>query len=288
MRKQRFAIFTLVFLLAILASPPLAGSESGPAQDQVALPSGCTAEQAVTTPAPVNMPQVLADAYALEDAQGKKIFRGPNRSMEQALTGLFDPSVPRSKLEQFYAMLFYVSRYTSHPGEEITLDLASARNLLLSSKVFSDPEFPRQITRIHLTRKDPAQPCYQVGFDKPEVWLPLNRGAGFGVVREGMCQHAKALVFYGGFSFCLAMQNGNLEVSDFENVDLWGAFGSRGFINLDINYVSVKSVEFLRGNAMGLVKAKISRKEFEVNRHFFLLELISKLVTDKSVQAIDW
>jgi len=108
------------------------------------------------------------------------------------------------------------------------------------------------------------------------------------VVREGMCQHAKALVFYGGFSFCLAMQNGNLEVSDFENVDLWGAFGSRGFINLDINYVSVKSVEFLRGNAMGLVKAKISRKEFEVNRHFFLLELISKLVTDKSVQAIDW
>jgi hypothetical protein len=288
MRKRLFARLILIPLSAMLATPLLAGSESRPAQAPGTLPSGCTSEQAVTAPAPVNMGQVVLDAYNLEDAQGKRIFRGPHRSMEQEMTHLFDLSVPRSKLEQFYTMLFYTSRYASHPGDEITLDVASARNLLLSSKVFSDPEFPRQITRIHLTRKNPARPCYQVAFDTPEVWLPLNKGAGFGVVRQGMCQHAKSLVFYGGFSFCLAMQDGNLEVSDFENVDLWGTFGSRGFINLDINYVSVKSVEFLKGNALGLVKAKVSRKEFEVNQHFFLIELITKFVTDKSIQPIDW
>jgi hypothetical protein len=39
---------------------------------------------------------------------------------------------------------------------------------------------------------------------------------------------------------------------------------------------------------MGLVRAKVSRKEFEVNQHFFLLELIARFVTDKSVQPIDW
>jgi hypothetical protein len=288
MRNRLLTRPILISLLAILASPLLASSESRPAQPPAARPAGCTSEQAVTTPAPVNMAQVVLDAYALEDARGKKIFHEPNSSMEQAMTDLFDLSVPRSKLEQFYTMLFYTSRYASHPGDEITLDLIRARSLLLSSQVFSDPEFSRQIAHIHLTRRDPARPCYRVTFDTPEVWLPLNKGAGFGVVRQGMCQHAKSLVFYGGFSFCLAMQNGNLEVSDFENVDLWGTFGSRGFINLDINYVSVKSVEFLKGNALGLVKAKVSRKEFEVNRHFFLLELISKFVTDKSVQPIDW
>jgi hypothetical protein len=125
-------------------------------------------------------------------------------------------------------------------------------------------------------------------FDKPEVRLPLNRGSGFGVFREGMCQHAKELVFYGSFSFSLAMKNESLEVYDFDNLDLWGTFGSRGVVDVDVNYVSVKSVDFLKGNTMGLVKAKVSRKEFDVNQHSFLLDLVTRFVTDKSVQPIDW
>jgi len=39
---------------------------------------------------------------------------------------------------------------------------------------------------------------------------------------------------------------------------------------------------------MGLVKAKVSRKEFAINQHSFLLELVTKYLVDKSVQAIDW
>ncbi len=106
--------------------------------------------------------------------------------------------------------------------------------------------------------------------------------------RAGMCQHAKALVFYGSFSFSLTMVKENVEVYDFDNVDLWGSFGLRGLVNVDINYISIRSVEFLEGSTLGLVKAKVSRREFVANQHSFLLELITRFVTDTSVQPIDW
>jgi hypothetical protein len=277
-----------VCVLAGASFPRPATPQSLPSPTPDAPPSTCKAERAVTVPAQVDMAQVMQDAYALEDSKQEKVFRWPDRALDQAMTGLFDLSVPKSKLEQFYAMLSYIARYASHPGDEMALDVPKALNLLLSSKVFSDPDFPRQIVRIHLDRRDRAHPRYEVAFDRPDVRLPLNKGLGFGVSRQGMCQHAKALVFYGSFSFSLTMKDKSLEAYDFDNVDLWGNFGSRGLIDVDINYVSVKSVEFMKGNAMGLVKAKVSRKEFEVNQHSFLLELITRLVTDKSVQPIDW
>lgn len=288
MRKRLPCLFVAVCLGAAVSCPRIAPSQSPPALPPLPVPAGCQSEQAVTTPAPVDVAQVLQDVHALEDDHQAKLFRGTTRTLDQALAALFDPSAPRSKLEQFYSLLFHVSQHASHPGNEITFDVPKALALLLSSQVFSDPEFPRQIVRIHLTRKDRARPRYQVAFEKPEVRLPLNKGLGFGVVRQGMCQHAKALVFYGSFAFSLAMKSHGLEVTDFDNVDLWGTFGSRGIVNTDINYVSVKSVEFLNGSAMGLVRAKVSRKEFEVNRHSFLLEWITKFVTDKSLQPIDW
>jgi hypothetical protein len=257
-----------------LASPPL--------------PLGCQVEKPVTIPAPVNLTQVLEDVYALEDNHQEKIFRWPDPRMEQRMANLFDLSAPKSKLEQFYTMLFLVSQYASYSGEEIAFDIPRAVDLLLSSKVFSDPDFPRQIAEIHLTRKDPAHPRYQVVFDQSEVWLPLNRGRGFGIYREGMCQQARALVFYGSFSFSLTMNKKNVEVYDFDNVDLWGSFGLRGLVNVDINYISIRSVQFLKGSTMGLVKAKVSRREFDANQHSFLLELITRFVTDTSVQPIDW
>ncbi len=252
------------------------------------IPSGCQIEHPVTIPAPVNLGQVLRDVYALEDDHQEKIFRWPDPTMDRKMADLFDLSAPKSKLEQFYTMLFYISQYASDSREEITFDVPRAIELLLSSKVFSDPDFPRQIAEIHLTRKPSAHPRYQVVFEKAEVWLPLNRGMGFGVYREGMCQQAKALVFYGSFSFSLTMTNAKVEVYDFNNVDLWGSFGLRGLVDVDINYVSIRSVEFLKGSLLGLVKAKISRREFAVNQHSFLLKLIAKFVTDESVQPIDW
>jgi hypothetical protein len=39
---------------------------------------------------------------------------------------------------------------------------------------------------------------------------------------------------------------------------------------------------------MALVKAKVSRREFEINEHTWLLALLTKFVTDKSLQPLDW
>ncbi len=282
-RPYLLVVVCLVATVVICQSAP-AESSPGPAP----APAGCQTERAVTTPAPVDVVQVLGDVYALRDDHQAKLFSGPNPTLDRALTALFDLSAPKSKLEQFYSLLFYIATYASHPGDEIAFDLPEALTLLLSSKVFSDPEFPRQIARIQLTRKDRGRPHYQVSFEKPEVWLPLNKGLGFGIVREGMCQHAKALVFYGSFAFSLRMESEGLEVSNFDNVDLWGTFGSRGFVDIDINYVSIKSVAFQTGSVLGLVKAKVSRKEFVVNQHSFLLELVTRYLVDQSVQPIDW
>lgn len=275
-----------ICLLILASCPKIAGAES--LTSPAVTPSGCTSEKAVTAPAKVDMEQVMLDLYALEDDRQEKILRRPNRTLEREMADLFNRSAQRSKLEQFYTMLFYISQNASHSGDEITLDVGKALNLLLSSKVFSDPDFPRQIARIHMSRKDRKHPHYQVAFENPDVRLPLNTGLGFGVFREGMCQHAKALVFYGSFSFSLTMNSKSLEVYDLDNVDLWGTFGSRGIVDVDINYVSVKSVEFMKGNALGLVKAQVSRREFEANHHSFFLKLIARLVTDRSIQPIDW
>jgi hypothetical protein len=284
---RRVLCATLILTVSILVTPIRAGA-APPAGAQSASPAGCVSEGPETIPAAVDMTHVLRDLYALEDASGTKLLPVRSPDLDAQMARLFDPSFPRSKLEQFYTMLFHVAHSARGVEEEIALRVGSVRALLLSTKVFSTPELPHRITAIHLLRRDPSRPRYQVLFDSPEVRLPLNRGMGFGVHREGMCQHAKELVFYGGFSFTLAMRKSGLEVQDFDRVDLWGTFGSRGVVDVDINYVSVKSVQFMTGSVMGLVKAKVSRREFQVNRHSFLLELVSRFVTDKSVQPIDW
>jgi hypothetical protein len=39
---------------------------------------------------------------------------------------------------------------------------------------------------------------------------------------------------------------------------------------------------------MALVRAKVSRKEFEINEHTWLLGLVMRFITDKSLQPLDW
>jgi len=238
--------------------------------------------------AKVNKKQVLEDVYALIDSEGVRLFREENREMNKELMELFNVSIPRSKLEQFYTMLFYISKYASIEKDELVIDRDSTIRLLISSEVFSNPEFPKRISRVFLSRHNRVKPFYKVFFDSNEVKLDLNKGDGYGISREGMRQQAKALVFYGSFSFRLREKGDNVEAFDFKDVDLYGNFGSRGFINVDINYVAVKSAEFHKGSEMALVRAKVSRREFEINKHTWLLSLVTKFVTDKSLQPLDW
>ena len=145
----------------------------------------------------------LDDVYALVDTENVKLFKEKNSEMDKELKELFDVSILRSKLEQFYTMLFYISKYTSIEEDELFLDRDSTIKLLISSEVFTNREFPRRITKVHLTRHNREKPSYKVFFDSDRVELDLNWGDDFDTMREGMNQEAKALVFYGSFSFRL-------------------------------------------------------------------------------------
>ncbi|ODS32558.1 MAG: hypothetical protein SCARUB_02309 [Candidatus Scalindua rubra] len=269
---RNFLFVCLTFLLTTVTAFAF-DSKSGPA---------------ITQPAKFNTNQVLDDVYALVDSEKQKLFRWKNSEMDKALIELFDASILRSKLEQFYTMLFYISKYASIEKDEIVINRDLSIKLLISSEVFSDLEFPNRISKIYLSRKNRVRPFYKVFFDSDKVKLDLNSGEGYGISRVGMRQQAKALVFYGSFSFRLRKKGENVEAFDFKDVDLYGSFGSRGFINVDINYVALKSVEFHKGSEIALVKAKVSRKEFDINDHTWLLNLVTRFVTDKSIQPLDW
>ena len=235
-----------------------------------------------------NIDQVLNDVYALVDSENIKLFDQKNEEMDKDLIALFDTSILRSKLEQFYTMLYYISRYATIGKDEFTIDRDLTIKLLISSRVFTDSEFPKNISNVFLSRYNIEKPFYKVSFSSDRVELGLNFGDGYGISRVGMEQEAQALVFYGAFSFKLRKKGENVEAYDFDGVDLYGNFGSRGVVNVDINYVAVKSVEFHRASEMALVKAKVSRKEFEINKHTWLLGLVTRFVTDKSLQPLDW
>ena len=232
--------------------------------------------------------QVLNDVYALVDSENKKLFDQKNEEMDRNLIALFDTSILRSKLEQFYTMLYYISRYATIEKDKLNIDRDLTIKLLISSRVFTDREFPKNISNVFLSRKNRNKPLYKVSFSNDRVELGLNYGDGYGISKVGMEQEAQALVFYGGFSFKLRTRGENVEAYDFDGVDLYGNFGSRGVIDVDINYVAVKSVEFHKASEMALVKAKVSRKEFEINKHTWLLGLVTRFVTDKSLQPLDW
>ena len=245
-------------------------------------------EQADVKHSEFNINEVLNDIYALADSENLMLFNEKSDEMDRELITLFDESILRSKLEQFYTMLYIISKYSTIEKDEFNINRDLAIKLLISSEVFTDREFPKNISDIFLSREIRDNPFYKVSFSSDRVELGLNYGDGYGISRAGMRQEAQALVFYGSFSFKLKKKRENVEAYDFDGIDLYGHFGSRGFVNVDINYVAVKSVEFHKASEMALVKAKVSRKEFEINKHTWLLGLVTRFVTDKSLQPLDW
>ncbi len=249
-------------------------------------------DQAETIPAKVDLSEVLSDIKALKTKDGGVFIDSVQPELEKSIRKLFEADPKKiSKLEQFYGLLFFLAKHKTIKSNDLSFEPKSVIKLLLSSKVFSNEDFPRLISAVHLqynSQKERA--AYEVKFAKDEVRLPLNAGKGFSSFKENLCQTAKELIFYGGFSFevGLTLKNSHVNVSKFKNVDLFGRFGSRGVVNVDIQYVSLRSVEFLTGSPMGIVTAKVSKREFDENDHSFLLRLVSSLVTDRSTQAIDW
>ena len=156
-------------------------------------------EQATIKLSEFDINQVLDDVYALVDTEKAKLFKEKNIEMDKKLKTLFDVSILRSKLEQFYTMLFYISNYASIEKDELFIDRDSTIKLLISSEVFTDAKFPKNISNVFLSRINRENPFYKVSFNSDRVELGLNYGDGYGISRVGMKQEAQALVFYGSF-----------------------------------------------------------------------------------------
>jgi hypothetical protein len=242
--------------------------------------------QAVTAPAPVAIDQLIQDLNALTTAEGQKMIDAAQ--LRPQLQEMFDVKRPNSKLQQFYRLLYVIARNSQADiGMGVTFDVITARRILVTARVFPDPAFPSHITAIRLVSTDTI-PEYTVTFTNT-VNFPLNQGKGFRSWDDGYCQHAKALVFAQSFSFKMKeVRGGNLKVYKFGGVDLFGDFGTRGAVDVDLKYVRLAEVEFIKNSNLGKVKAYISKKEFETSSHSSLLRLVSQIVPNTSLQAIDW
>ncbi|PIR20934.1 MAG: hypothetical protein COV45_03470 [Deltaproteobacteria bacterium CG11_big_fil_rev_8_21_14_0_20_47_16] len=242
--------------------------------------------QAVTTPAPVNIDQLIQDLNALTTSSRIKMLKA--ETLRPVLQQIFDTSHVNSKLQQFYRLLNVIAENSlADIGMGVQFDVTSARKILVTAKVFQDPAFPAHITKIYLVSTD-SIPQYTVSFDKA-VQFPLNQGKGFKSWDDGYCQYAKELVFEPQFSFKMKeSRDGNLKVYKFQGVDLYGDFGTRGVVDVSLRYVRLAEVEFIKNTNLGRVKAYISKKEFQENKHNALLRLVSQIVPNTSLQAIDW
>jgi len=255
--------------------------------EESACPKG--SESAVTLPAPVEPSAVLEGMASLKTLDGKLTI-DLSADLVGAVHHIFDAAKVKTKMEQFYRLLHVIALHAAPSlGDELTLDAPAVRNLLLKAAVFSDPGIPSKIMSVAIDRDDRDEPEYAVTFSDEETSVPLNRGEGFYLFRNGKCQHAQKLIFRQTFSFQLSMnRKNNLLAKNFRGVDLFGDFGNRGAFDVDIQYVSLRAVEFYQGTNLGKVTVYVSREEFKKNKHNLLLRMITRIVPDRSVQPIDW
>jgi hypothetical protein len=249
--------------------------------------------EADAAPPPVlraDLPQLLSALEQLKDTQGRMIWKSTEEN-KKALKDIFEATPPKTKLEQFFQLMYLLQQGIEAKDFPVTVTPPSITQVLLAAKVFTDPSFPQKITRVDLKHDDPnREPFYTVEFSAPEVRFPINQGKGFTTWESGMCQVAKELVFYNGFSFRVRPNrvNPNLVADDFDKVEIFGTFGNRGMFDIDLNYVELQKVEFIKGTDQGKVKAKVAKREFKENQHSGLFKFVGSLIPNTSKQRIDW
>lgn len=241
----------------------------------------------VTYPAPVDIKILKKKIFELKDDTGRTVFT-PSPAFEKSIEKTFDLSDVKTKMGQFYTLIWIMSEeLKNQKAQNVSFSQASVEEVLIASKVFTDKTIPGKIKTIQF-ELGKNKSNYMVAFNTSNIELPLNQGDGFYLFRNGKCQHAQKLIFKDTFTFEMKKNLGNLMVTNFNGVDLFGDFGNRGMVDVDIQYVTLRSVEFIGGTVDGKVTAYVSREEFKKNKHNGLLEILTKIVPDRSVQPIDW
>jgi len=238
----------------------------------------------------VDLPKLIVALEAIRSTDGKALYKNSPEN-EAQLKKIFESTPSKTKLEQFFQLLFLLQNNISKQSLPIIVEPPSITEVLLTAKVFTDPAFPKKITKVELQVDDPQRnPYYTVEFSAPEVRFQVNQGRGFSSWDQGMCQTAKELIFYNGFSFRIRNNriNRNLVVDDFGKVQIYGDFGSRKMFDIDLNYLDLEKVEFIDGTDQGRVKARVAKREFKENKHSGFFKFIGSLIPNTSQQRIDW
>lgn len=249
----------------------------------------CPGGDSPPTPAlKADLSQLLSSLEKLKNTRGRKVWQTTDVS-RQALHEIFESVPTKTKLEQFYQLLFLLQQMVPEERLPATVHPPGITAVLLAAKVFKTPAFPKSITEVKVEPSD-SGPVWKVEFSNSEVRFPLNDGNGFATWDQGMCQTAKELVFYPGFSFQIrkARVSKNLIVDDFDKVEIFGTFGSHGLFKIDLSYVDLQKVEFIRGTDKGKVTAKVAKREFRTNRHSAIFKFIGSLIPNTAKQRIDW
>lgn len=238
----------------------------------------------------VDLVQLKSALSDLRDTEGREVWKN-TAATDATLEDIFKSTPRKTKLEQFFQLLFVIQKNLEDQTKTVTVQPPKITDVLLAAKVFTDPAFPKRITSVELKPGDANRPpLYKVQFSEKEVRFPINQGKGFTTWDQGMCQIAKELVFYPGFSFRIrtARNSKNLVVDDFNKVEIFGQFGTRKVFSIDLNYIDLEKVEFIRGTDEGKVKARVAQREFEVNKHSKLFKFIGTMIPNTARQRIDW
>jgi hypothetical protein len=118
-----------------------------------------------------------------------------------------------------------------------------------------------------------------VQFSDNEVRFPINQGKGFWSWDQGMCQIAKELVFYPGFSLGSAPRAipKTLVVDNFNKVEIFGQFGTRKLVSIDLSYVDLEEGGVHRRHRRGQGEgARVAQREFDTNEHSKLFKFIGR------------
>lgn len=274
--KKLFLLFFLIILFPLALS---AKDARCPGEDDAAPPV-----------LKVDLNDLTKKLEQMKDSQGRALWVTHEQNKKE-LQGIFETQPQKTKLEQFFQLLFLIQQQISAANIPLKVEPPYITDVLLSAKVFTDPSFPKQITGVELRRdKADTDPYFKVQFAANEVRFPLNQGKGFASWDQGMCQTAKELVFYPGFSFIVRKSrvNKNFIVSSFDKVEIYGTFGSRGIFDIDLNYVELQKVEFIAGTDQGKVTAKVADREFKENKHSTLFKWVGSVIPNTAKQRIDW
>ncbi len=238
----------------------------------------------------IDQSALLKQLEQLKDTQGRLLW-STNDQNKKELDIIFNSTPQKTKLEQFFQLLHLIQKQIPASNLPLEVHPPIITEVLLTAKVFTEPSFPKKITSVTLKQDDPKRnPVFKVQFGNNEVRFPLNQGRGFASWDQGMCQVAKELVFYPGFSFRVRNNriNNNLVVENFDQVEIYGTFGSRGMFDIDLNYVELQKVEFIAGTDQGKVTAKVAQREFRENKHSAIFKFVGSMIPNTAKQRIDW